>query len=133
MSGDSALRNALFRARDLIGPMLSVFAREPSVLLRKALDIERLLRRDVAQIARGRAGPELALGHALARRHHRAGRDPGAALDHRAVHDAGLHADEARILERAGVDQRHVAHGDMGPDALPFLDPAPHIPDSAVP
>src|SRR5258708_33645807 len=132
MSGDSALRNALFRARDLIGPMLSVFARKPSVLLRKALDIERLLRRDVAQIARGRAGPELALGHAVARRHDGAGRDRGAALDHRAVHDAGLHADEARILERAGVDQRHVADGDMGADARPFLEHARDMHDSAV-
>src|SRR5258708_13093265 len=121
MSGDSALRNALFRARDLIGPMLSVFARKPSVLLRKALDIERLLRRDVAQIARGRAGPELALGHALARRRHRAGRDPGAALDHRAVHDAGLHADEARILDPPALAQPHLPDGDITPPPPPFL------------
>src|SRR6266851_4251702 len=126
------LRNAWIAAGSDYRRALSVFARQPSALLRQALDIERLLRRDVAQIARRRAGPELAFGHALARRHHRACRDPGAALDHRAVHDAGLHADEARILERAGMDQRHVADGDMGADAHPFLEHARDVHDRAV-
>src|SRR5262249_21435401 len=37
-------------------------------------------------------------------------------LDHGAVHDAGLHTDEAAILERTGMQQRHVAHRHVGAD-----------------
>src|SRR5216684_763664 len=100
------LRNAWIAAGSDYRRALSVFARQPSALLRQALDIERLLRRDVAQIARRRAGPELAFGHALARRHHRACGD----LRARAVHDVGVGAD----ADRRDIAAQHAAEPDVG-------------------
>src|SRR5207253_2144392 len=57
-------------------------------------------------------GPELAGFDALSRGHHGAGRNPGAGLDDRPVHNAGFHADERAVFKTAGVDQGHVADGD---------------------
>src|SRR6185312_921855 len=69
----------------------------------------------------GTAGPELALGDALPRRHQGTGRDHRALLHHDAVHHGRRHADEAVVFERAGVDQRHVTDGDVLADDDAFV------------
>ncbi|MCB1980494.1 MAG: hypothetical protein KDF63_00340, partial [Rhodoferax sp.] len=43
----------------------------------------------------------------------RAGADQRAAFHHGEVHDHRAHADEGAVLDRAGMQQRHVADGDV--------------------
>jgi len=101
-------------------------------MARQLVDIPRLVFRDVAQVAGGCAGPELALGDALARRYDRACCDPATRLHHGAVHHARFHADEARILKDAGVDEAHMADRHIGADARAFLELARDMDDGAV-
>ena len=67
----------------------------------------------VAHLAHGPrrpAHPHLSALHPLARRHQRAGGDPGAAFHHRVIHHRGAHADHAAVLQHAGVQHAHVTH-----------------------
>lgn len=60
----------------------------------------------------GAARPELAPWHTLAGGQERTRREHRHTLHDRAVHHAGLHPHEAVILDRAGVEDGAVAHGD---------------------
>src|SRR5690606_8667277 len=62
------------------------------------------------------AGPQLATAHHLAGADHGTGGDGGIGFDHRAIEDAGAHADEAVITNRAGVDDAAVANRDAFAD-----------------
>ncbi len=62
------------------------------------------------------AGPELPAPDALARGHDGPGGDHRAAFHDRLVHHHRAHADEAAVFQGAGVQQRHVADGDVVAD-----------------
>src|SRR3546814_19112115 len=68
-----------------------------------------LFGREIANMAGGPSGPELAGRDALARRQHRACGEHGIAFDFTAVHHDSAKTPECAIVERAAVDPREVA------------------------
>src|SRR4249919_2253623 len=64
-----------------------------------------------AYLFRRVAEPQLALADYLAGRDERTGPDETVLLDHRAIEQDRAHADQHRILDAAGVDDRLVADG----------------------
>src|SRR5512134_248560 len=73
----------------------------------------------IANVPRRRARPELVPFDALAGRQKGAGRDHRTLFDDAAVHNGCAHADQAAVLEGTGVNQGHVADGDIGTDVGP--------------
>src|SRR5512132_1579736 len=121
-AGARATASAMPRLRkERIGG--EIILRERHVTRRELRQRRPVLVGQPADRLRRRTGPELAALHTLAGRDQRAGRHHRSAFDQTAVHDRRPHADEAAVLQRAGVQQRHVADGDIGADEgpLPFL------------
>src|SRR5690606_17622239 len=66
--------------------------------------------------ARRIAQPQLGLAHGLARADHRAGTDEAVPAHRGAVQDPRAHADQAQVLDGAGMDDGTVADGDVRTD-----------------
>src|SRR5690606_12260535 len=90
-------------------PNREVLVLQPHVVLRAVVQPLDLRIAEHPHLPRRVADPQLALAHGAPGRHQRAGADEGVLLHHRAVEHDRAHADEHRVLDPAGVDDRLVA------------------------